>query len=254
MLTVSNLRRSGRPEVPDPRLSQLAGAKSLLSLPPGMPLGFPPFLLPPSSLQEVIKDSPFQFLPGMARAPAPRSAPSLPPGMFPPGLLDPSHAQALLAMMRGQPHVQARPLVTPDTLASDESPAKRQKRDSASLDNDAPVSPPPSSLPPLQERPCRSECSVTQACSEEGRLMINWTVDQVVEHLRRMEDMETLLGQVKSPEPRGRGAVVRRLLCCLHRPRPLPPHQRLTVKLIQASALISFSNEVNSKHKGYINV
>jgi len=69
------------------------------------------------------------------------------------------------------------------------------------------------------------------------------TVDQVVEHLRRTEDMETLLAQVKSPEPRGRGAVVRRLLCCLHRPRPLPPHQRLTVKLIQASALISFSNE-----------
>ena len=190
MLTVSNLRRSGRPEVPDPRLSQLAGAKSLLSLPPGMPLGFPPFLLPPSSLQEVIKDSPFQFLPGMARAPAPRSAPSLPPGMFPPGLLDPSHAQALLAMIRGQPHVQARPLVTPDTLASDESPAKRQKRDSASLDNDAPVSPPPSSLPPLQERPCRSECSVTQACSEEGRLMINWTVDQVVEFIADIDDVK----------------------------------------------------------------
>ena len=73
------------------------------------------------------------------------------------------------------------------------------------------------------------------------------TVDQVVEHLRRTEDMETLLAQVKSPEPRGRGAVVRRLLCCLHRPRPLPPHQRLTVKLIQASALISFSNEVTTR-------
>ena len=72
------------------------------------------------------------------------------------------------------------------------------------------------------------------------------TVDKVVEHLRRMEDMETLLGQVKGHEqPRGRASVMRRLLCCLHQPRPLPPHQRLTVKLIQASALISFSNEVN---------
>ena len=94
-------------------------------------------------------------------------------------------------MMRGQPHVQARPPVTPDTLASEESPAKRQKRDSASLDNDAPVSPPPSSLPPQgQERPCRSEGSLTQACSEEGRLMINWSVDQVVEFIADIEDVK----------------------------------------------------------------
>lgn len=193
MLTENNLRRAGRPEVPDPRLSQLAaGTKSLLSLPPGMPLGFPPFLLPPSSLQEAIKDSPFQFLPGMAaRAPAPRSAPSFPPGMFPPGLLDPSHAQTLLAMMRGgQAQVPVtRPPVTRE--AETESPAKRMKRDSASLDQDAPVSPPPSALPPQgTERPCRSECSVTQACSEEGRLMINWTVDQVVEFIADIDDVK----------------------------------------------------------------
>ena len=130
------------------------------------------------------------------RAPAPRSsAPPFPPGMFPPGLLDPSHAQALLAMMRGgQPQVPApRPQVTPDTRPeTEESPAKRQKRDSASMDNDAPVSPPPSSLPAqgAGERPCRSECSLTQACSEEGRLMINWTVDQVVEFIADIDDVK----------------------------------------------------------------
>ena len=194
MLTVNNIHRSGRPEVPDPRLSQLAaGTKSLLSLPPGMPLGFPPFLLPPSSLQEVIKDSTFQFLPGMAaRAPAPRSAPAFPPGLLPPGLMDPGHAQALLAMMRGgQPQPHAAASVRPDIAAEGgPGPAKRQKRDSASLENDAPVSPPPSSLPQGAERSCRSECSVTQACSEEGRLMINWTVDQVVEFIADIDDVK----------------------------------------------------------------
>jgi len=70
------------------------------------------------------------------------------------------------------------------------------------------------------------------------------TVDIVIEHLRSLEEMESLLGQVKSQEGgRGSGAVMRRLLCCLRQPRPLPPHQRLTVKLIQATALIAFSNE-----------
>ena len=72
------------------------------------------------------------------------------------------------------------------------------------------------------------------------------TVDEVVEHLRSLEDMETLLGQVKTRETQGGGgAMMRRLLCCLARPRPLPPHQRVTVKLIQATSLISFSNEVS---------
>ena len=99
-------------------------------------------------------------------------------------------------MMRGgQAQVQApvtsvtRPTVTRE--AETESPAKRMKRDSASLDQDAPVSPPPSSLPPQgTERPCRSECSFTQACSEEGRLMINWTVDQVVEFIADIDDVK----------------------------------------------------------------
>jgi len=70
------------------------------------------------------------------------------------------------------------------------------------------------------------------------------TVDIVIEHLRSMDEMESLLGQVKSHEGgRGSGDVMRRLLCCLRQSRPLPPHQRLTVKLIQATALIAFSNE-----------
>jgi len=188
-----NSSESSRAEVPAPRLSQLAaGTKSLLSLPPGIPLGFPPFLLPPTSLQEVIKDSPFQFLPGMRPA-APRPAPAFPPGVFPPGLLDPSHAQALLTMMRGQHPASARPQVTPDPASEAESPAKRQRRNSSCLeaeDSEAPVSPPPSSIPQQVERSCRSECSVSQACSEEGRRIISWSVDQVVDFISNIDDVK----------------------------------------------------------------
>ena len=61
--------------------------------------------------------------------------------------MDPSHAQALLSMMRGQlqpGHPALRPPQPPLDLT--ESPAKRQKRDSSSAE-EAPVSPPPSAAP-----------------------------------------------------------------------------------------------------------
>ena len=76
------------------------------------------------------------------------------------------------------------------------------------------------------------------------------TVDVITEHLRTRPDLETYLQQIKSrTNRRGSGNVfnninVKNILCCLRRPPSLPPHQRQTVRLIQASALIAFSNEV----------
>ena len=202
--------RSNRPEVSsDPRLSQsVANNKSLLSsLPPGLPLGFPPFLFPPTSLQEAMKDSshpvtsPFQFLPGF-RPPAPGAAPGFPPGILPPGLLDPNHAQALLSMMRGQlpntshPSIRARTNPPLDLTSGDtESPAKKLKRDSSSVDEEAPVSPPPSSPTSIPHQSltnsCKSVslCLLSQSCSDEGKKMISWSVDQVVEFVRTFDEV-----------------------------------------------------------------
>ena len=139
--------------------------------------------------------SPFQFLPGF-RPPAPGAAPGFPPGLLPPGLIDPSHAQALLTMMRGQlpnagGHPNIRPPVNPPLdLTSGESPAKKQKRSSSSVD-DAPVSPPPSSIPPpSSQNSCKSLCSVSQSCSDEGKKIINWSVEQVVQFVATFDDLK----------------------------------------------------------------
>ena len=76
------------------------------------------------------------------------------------------------------------------------------------------------------------------------------TVDVITEHLRTKPDLDTYLQQIKSrTNRRSSGNVfnninVKNILCCLRRPPSLPPHQRQTVRLIQASALIAFSNEV----------
>jgi len=75
------------------------------------------------------------------------------------------------------------------------------------------------------------------------------TVDVITEHLRTKPDLDTYLQQIKSrTNRRSSGNVfnninVKNILCCLRRPPSLPPHQRQTVRLIQASALIAFSNE-----------
>lgn len=190
----SSFFRPSRVDVPaDPRLNQ--SGKTLLSLPPGIPLGFPPFLFPPSSLQEAVKDSvapaaasPFQFLPGF-RGQAPGAAPGFPPSLLPPGLMDPSHAQALLTMMRGQlpGHPGLRPPHPPLDLT--ESPAKRQKRDSSSAE-EPPVSPPPSAAPPTSTTTCQSACALTQSCSEEGRKILAWSVEQVVDFISTFDDLK----------------------------------------------------------------
>ena len=184
-----DLFRSSRTEVPaDPRSN-----KNLLSLPPGIPLGFPPFLFPPSSLQEAVKEapaaaSPFQFLPGF-RGQAAGAGPGFPPGLLPPGLMDPNHAQALLSMMRGQlpAHPALRPPQPPLDLT--ESPAKRQKRDSSSME-EAPVSPPPSAVPTSTQSSCQSVCALSQSCSEEGKKILAWSVDQVVEFISSFDDLK----------------------------------------------------------------
>lgn len=165
--------------------------KNLVSLPPGLPLGFPPFLFPPSSLAEAVKDSPaspFQFLPGF-RAQAPGAGPGFPHGLLPPGLMDPGHAQALLSMMRGQ--LPAQPGLRPPHPPLDltESPAKRQKRDSSSAE-DPPVSPPPSAAPTTSPTSCQSVCAVSQSCSEEGRKILAWSVEQVVEFISSFDDLK----------------------------------------------------------------
>ena len=76
------------------------------------------------------------------------------------------------------------------------------------------------------------------------------SVDVITEHLRTKPNLDTYLQQIKSrTNRRSSGNVfnninVKNILCCLRRPPSLPPHQRQTVRLIQASALIAFSNEV----------
>ena len=184
-----DLFRSSRTEVPaDPRSN-----KSLLSsLPPGIPLGFPPFLFPPTSLQEAVKEapaaaSPFQFLPGFRGQAG--AAPGFPPGLLPPGLMDPSQAQALLSMMRG--HLPGHPALRPPQPPLDltESPAKRQKRDSSSAE-EAPVSPPPSAVPTSTQASSPSVCALSQSCSEEGKKILAWSVDQVVEFISSFEDLK----------------------------------------------------------------
>jgi len=66
------------------------------------------------------------------------------------------------------------------------------------------------------------------------------TVESVVEYINK-SDMEEYLNQVKhGPDKRG----FRKLFSCLLGPPTLPPHLRQTQKLVQATALIAFKNEV----------
>ena len=103
--------------------------------------------------------------------------------------MEPSQAQALLSMMRGQlpAHPALRPPQPPLDLT--ESPAKRQKRDSSSAE-EAPVSPPPSSVPTSTQSSYPSVCALTQSCSEEGKKILTWSVDQVVEFISGFEDLK----------------------------------------------------------------
>jgi len=66
------------------------------------------------------------------------------------------------------------------------------------------------------------------------------TVEEVVEYLKTHGDMEQFLSQVKSG---GRRSGVRKFFSCLLGPPSLPPHLRQSVRQVQATALISFSNE-----------
>jgi len=66
------------------------------------------------------------------------------------------------------------------------------------------------------------------------------TVEDIIDHINKA-DMEEYLNQVKhGPVKKG----FRKYLSCLLGPPSLPPHLRQTQKLVQATALISFSNEV----------
>ena len=67
------------------------------------------------------------------------------------------------------------------------------------------------------------------------------TVEEALQHLRSRSDLDHYLGLVKAPSRR-RG--LRRLFSCLLGPPSLPPHLRQSVKLVQATALIAFSNQV----------
>jgi len=71
------------------------------------------------------------------------------------------------------------------------------------------------------------------------------SVADITEHLRTQPDMDTFLAQVKTQQQNtGRyDRGLRRLLCCFSRPKPLLPHLRQTVRMIQATSLIPFSNE-----------
>ena len=66
------------------------------------------------------------------------------------------------------------------------------------------------------------------------------TVSSITQHLSTRDDLDQYLQQIQSSSRR-RVSGVRRLLCCLR--SPLPPHLRHTVTLVQATALIQFSNE-----------
>ena len=66
------------------------------------------------------------------------------------------------------------------------------------------------------------------------------TVEDIIEYISKA-NMEEYLNQVKhGPVRKG----FRKYLSCLLGPPGLPPHLRQTQKLVQATALISFSNEV----------
>ena len=73
------------------------------------------------------------------------------------------------------------------------------------------------------------------------------TVEEVVEYLKTKTDMDHYLGLVKPPSRR---SGVRRLFSCLLGPPSLPPHLRQSVRLVQATALIAFSNEVRPSERG----
>ena len=69
------------------------------------------------------------------------------------------------------------------------------------------------------------------------------TVAEVVEYLKSHGDLEHYLGQVKTGSRR---SGLRKVFSCLLGPPALPPHLRQSARLVQATALISFSNEVCS--------
>ena len=149
-------------------------AKPALLLAQGAPaFPFPPFLFPPSSLAEGMKEGGgFPFLGGLR-----------PP--LHPGLLESAQAQALLTMMRAQAPPGAR--LPPPTIplpAHQPPPAKKARRSSSSIE-EPPVSP-PSSRPPPRDAACPSTCASTAACSEQGRAVLAWDTKQVAEFVRSL--------------------------------------------------------------------
>ena len=72
------------------------------------------------------------------------------------------------------------------------------------------------------------------------------TVEEVVQNLKTKTDLDHYLGLVKPPSRR---SGVRRLLSCLLGPPSLPPHLRQSARLVQATALIAFSNEVRTNER-----
>jgi len=161
----------------------------------GVPHGLPHFLFPPSSLPEgrngssPLVSSPFHFFAGFRPS---LGAVGLPQGLIPPGLLDPNNAQVLMSMMRGQTpnhHPQAGSVADSSlVLTASEHSAKKIKRVSLSTE-DPPVSPPPSHPEPSQTS-CRSLCAMSQSCTEEGRMLINWSTEEVAEFVSSIIECE----------------------------------------------------------------
>ena len=165
-------------------------------LPPGLPLGFPPFLFPPAgSLPEAFKDAGLvsgSVFPGLRLQTAAAAAGlGVPAPVFPPSnnLLD-QQTQALLSLMKSQAshHQQEKPelRIPPlDLTSSGESPAKKIKRDPspapAPSSPVSSVSPPASSVVSVSQKHGSSVCSSSLPCTEDGRELINLSTDQVVD-------------------------------------------------------------------------
>ena len=52
------------------------------------------------------------------------------------------------------------------------------------------MSPPPSAVPTSTQSSCPSVCALSQSCSEEGKKILAWSVDQVVEFISSFEDLK----------------------------------------------------------------
>ena len=52
------------------------------------------------------------------------------------------------------------------------------------------MSPPPSAAPPTSTTTCQSACALTQSCSEEGRKILAWSVEQVVDFISTFDDLK----------------------------------------------------------------